>query len=347
MGRKATFYLLGRLFILFTAAAFAAAVWCRIVTADPDGSVCGRLFAGVGAHALFFLNLALLVWWLVRRRWFVALLPLAGLVAGAPGIGELVRMPRFGACPEGDLRVATLNVHGFQQGQTRGTAAREIAAMLGQERVDIACLQEVIVDPEHPFEALAARFSADYPYYVRREEQAVFSRYPIDSSEYVRFAGGNQSCMRIDVSVGGRPLRVISTHFQTSGVPEAARRFRKNYGRRLPLDSLCRVLETNAALRAGQSLIVRRMAADAAGAVVVAGDFNEISSSRTYETVGAGFSDAYRTCGHGWGATYGGVLRIDYILFNDWFEGADCHVVRDRGLSDHRPVVASLRFVRP
>lgn len=346
MGRKATFYLLGRLFILFTAAMFATAVWCRIAAADPDGSVCRRLFAGIGVYALFVGNLALLIGWLFRRQWLVALLPLAGLIAGASDVAGLVRAPLFRGCEEGDLRIATLNIHGFQQGRTRGITARETAVMLREERADIACLQEVTDDPEHPFEVLAARFAEDYPFYVRREEQAVFSRYPIDSSGYVRFAGGNQSCMWVDVNVGGRSVRVVSTHFQTSGVPEATRRFRKNYDRRLPIDSLCKVLETNAALREQQATVVRRLADEAAGAAVVAGDFNEISSSRTYEIVGDGLHDAFRTCGHGWGATFGGVLRIDYILYNDWFEGADCHVVRRR-LSDHRPLIAALRFKRP
>lgn len=347
MGRKATFYLLGRLFILFTVAALAAAVWCRFAAANPDGSASRRLFAGVGAYALFFLNSGLAVWWLVRRRWLVALLPLVALIVGAPYMAGLVRMPRFGTCPEGDIRIATLNVHGFQAGRTRGIAARETAAMLREEGADIACLQEVIDDPEHPFEALAAHFSEDFPFYIRREEQAVFSRYPIENSEYVRFSGGNQSCMWVDVTVDGRPLRIVSTHFQTSGVPETSRRFRKNYDRRPPLDSLCNVLESNTVLRNRQANIVRRMVTEAFGAVVVVGDFNELGSSRTYEIVSEGLTDAFRACGHGWGATFGGVVRIDYILFNDWFEGVDAHVVGDRELSDHRPVVAALRFVRP
>lgn len=347
MGRKATFYLLGRLFILFTAAAFAVTLWCRLAAADPDGAVCRRLFAGVGGCGLFFLNAGLTLWWLVRRRWITALLPLAALVVGAPDWSGLVRMPRFGACPEGDLRIATLNVHGFQGAPTRGISARETAAMLRGECVDVVCLQEVADDAEHPFDELAAPFADDYPYHVRREEQAVFSRFPIDSSEYVRFEGSNQSCMRVDLTVEGRPVRVISAHFQTSGVPEAARRFRRDYGRRLPADSLCSVLERNAVLRSRQAALVRRMAEAASRATIVVGDFNEISASHTYETVGEGFTDAFLECGHGWGATFGGILRIDYILFDGEFAGVDCHVVRTRDLSDHRPVVAELRFVRP
>lgn len=347
MGRKATLYLLGRLFVLFTAGALAAAVWCRVVSHDADGGVCLRLFAGIGSYAVFLLNICLLVWWLVRRKWLVALLPLAALIIGAQDVGRLVRAPRFGECREGDLRVATLNVHGFQSGQTRGITARHVAEMLRAERIDIACLQEVIDDADHPFDRLASYFSEDYPYYVRSEEQAIFSRFPIDSHRYVRFTGGNQSCMRVDLKVGGKPLRVVSAHFQTSGIPEAARRIRRNYDRRMPLDTLCGVLEKNAVLRAGQASIVRSLIEGTSGGVVVAGDFNEIMTSKTYETVGKGLSDAFLTSGHGWGATFGGVLRIDYILFNDWFEGSDCYVVRGCGLSDHRPVVAALHFVRP
>lgn len=347
MGRKATLYLLGRLFVLFTAGALAAAVWCRIAAHDADGGVCLRLFAGIGVYALFLLNSCLLVWWLVRRKWLVALLPMAALAVGAQDVGQLVRAPHFGEHPEGDLRIATLNVHGFQNGPGRGIAARNVAEMLRAERIDIACFQEVIDDAEHPFDRLAAYFSDEYPYYVRSEEQAVFSRFPIDSHRYVRFTGGNQSCLGVDLRVCGRPLRVVSTHFQTSGIPEAARRIRRNYNRRMPLDTLCGVLEANAALRAGQVRIVRTLVEGASGAAVVAGDFNEIMVSDTYETLVDGLSDAFLTSGHGWGGTFGGGLRIDYILFNDWFAGADCYVVRDRDLSDHLPVVAALRFIRP
>lgn len=341
MGRKATLYLLSSLLVLFTAALLVAALACHWAPAQP--LTCGWIVAGLAAPVVFGLNGCLLVWWLVRRRWLVALLPLAALAVGVPDMALLVRPPRFGSAPEGDLRVATLNVHGFQQEQTRGLTARSVAAVLRQERVDVVCLQEALDDAEHPFAELASRFEG-YPYYVRELSMACFSRYPILDHEYVRFPNSNQSYLRVDVQVEGRLVRFVSVHLQSTGLSMARRRFRRDYGRGIPRDTLCRLLEENALVRKEQIRTVRSVIGHACMPLIVLGDFNDTPLSSAYRDMECGLTDAFRTAGRGWGGTYRGLVRIDHILHNDDFEAVDCYVWREKKLSDHDLVVAELRF---
>lgn len=343
MGRKATLYLFSSLFVLFTAALLVAAVVCHRASLQP--LTCGWIVAGLAAPVVFGLNLCLLVWWLVRRRWLVALMPFAALAVGASDMALLLRLPRFGDVPEGDLRVATLNVHGFQQEQTRGLTARSVAAALQQERVDVVFLQEALDDAEHPFAELASRFE-DYPYYVRELSMACFSRYPILDHQYVRFPDSNQSYLRVDMQVEGRPVRFVSVHLQSTGLSMARRRFRRDYGRGIPRDTLCRLLEENAAVRQEQIRTVRNVIDSTRMPLVVLGDFNDTPFSPAYRDMSRGLTDAFRTAGRGWGGTYRGLVRIDYILHNNGFEAVDCYVWRDKTLSDHDLVIAEVRFAR-
>ncbi|MEG1611366.1 MAG: endonuclease/exonuclease/phosphatase family protein [Alistipes sp.] len=344
MGRKATWFLLDKLLILFTIAVLCAAYACRYLPEAPLSG--GWLLAGIAVPALFAVNSILLIWWLLRGRWFVALIPVAALVVGASDIANHLQPPAIHAPMECDLRIATLNVHAFQHDFSRGLSARRIASMLRDEQIDIACLQEVVVDADHPFDYIATRFSDYMPYYVRDLSMCCFSRHPILNHEYVRFPNSNQSYLRVDVQIGTRTVRLLSVHLQTSGLASARQRIRRDYQREMPIDTLYRLLTDNAVVRASQVATVRKVIDSSDLPLLVLGDFNDTPASPTYRTMSRGLTNAFRTAGHGWSGSFRDLLTIDYILYNDYFEATDCYVWRNDRLSDHAPVIAGVRFVR-
>ncbi len=80
--------------------------------------------------------------------------------------------------------------------------------------------------------------------------------------------------------------------------------------------------------------------------VLLAGDFNSTPNNWVYRRLADGRQDVFRTAGRGWGATYHTrlpIVRIDYILVGPEWEVVDAYVPRV-WLSDHLPVVASLRW---
>jgi len=81
--------------------------------------------------------------------------------------------------------------------------------------------------------------------------------------------------------------------------------------------------------------------------VIVAGDFNDLSASRTLRILqGKDLKDAWWEGGLGFGFTYFGWnlrLRLDHILYNDKFELVNVFIPKT-DLSDHRPIVADFRL---
>ncbi|MEG2366194.1 MAG: endonuclease/exonuclease/phosphatase family protein [Alistipes sp.] len=343
MGRKATLLLLDNLLVISTIMILAVTVICRSLPAAPiSGELQLMLLVAPG---LFALNAMLLLWWLLRRRWIVALIPLVALFVGASQIAPHVQPPHFQTPSPSDLRVATLNVHSFMQQPSRGLSVDRIAAMLRSERIDIACFQETVDDPEHPFNYLADRFADYMPYRVREEAMSCFSRYPILSHHYVQFPHSNQSFMSVDLRVGERTVRVLSVHFQSSGISISRRRIRHNYQREMPLDTLCRLLADNSALRATQVAMVQQVIDTTQLPLLVMGDFNDTPASYTYHAISRGLTNAFNSAGRGWSGSYRNLLTIDYIFHDTHFEATECYVWRDERLSDHSPILAGLRFV--
>ena len=80
--------------------------------------------------------------------------------------------------------------------------------------------------------------------------------------------------------------------------------------------------------------------------VIISGDLNATSDHWAYRRLARGRTDAFRRVGTGWGGTYHATLpliRIDYVIAGPEWEFVDAYVP-DVRLSDHRPVVARLRW---
>ena len=223
MGRKAVFCLLYFLAVVFTGLLLAAAVlsWRASFVSPEQGGFWATI--ALLLPVVLLANLAALVWWLIRRRWVVALMPLAALLLNMGYVSSMIQLPDFNA-PAGshDIRIATLNVNGFRQLGPKSITAAAVAEMMRHEQVDVLCLQEFLDDGEFPADSIGALFSRRMPYFVSEGNGAVASRYPILDCKYVRFPDTSNDYLRADLLVEGDTLRIFSVHLQDFGHRPAA-----------------------------------------------------------------------------------------------------------------------------
>lgn len=348
MGRKAVSYLLKSLAVAFTALLLAAAVvsW-RSSFISPEA---GNFWASIALlmPVILLLNLAALVWWLFRRKWGVALMPVAALALNLGYISAMVQLPDFGSKGPHDIRVATLNAFGFRRLGPTSVTAYGIATVMKREEVDVLCLQEFLQDSKFPADSIARFFASRMPYHVAQNGQAILSRFPILDHRYVQFPDSGNDYLEADLKVGGDTVRVLSVHLQTSGISGLRHRFRKDYNSDAPVERVIGELERNSRIRAQQVREIRAVIDSTRYPAILAGDFNDTPSSYTYRQIKGGMTDGFQAVGNGFGGTFrylGGVLRIDYIFYDDNFTGVRYYIPAD-DLSDHKAVIADLRLKR-
>ena len=103
-------------------------------------------------------------------------------------------------------------------------------------------------------------------------------------------------------------------------------------------------LRANSVRRWNESEAVTRWLATQTGPVVVAGDFNTPAESPIYRRYWAGYPDAFRVAGLGYGYTHlspKSELRIDHLLTGGGITCTDCKVGPACG-TPHRPILADL-----
>lgn len=104
-------------------------------------------------------------------------------------------------------------------------------------------------------------------------------------------------------------------------------------------------------VRAWEAEEIHRILAAETRPFIVTGDFNSTPHNWVYGRLKGdlGLRDAFKVGGRGWGATYHADLpfaRIDYVLVSPAWAVVSAHVP-EASLSDHRPVVARLRWRDP
>ena len=223
MGRKAVFCLLYFLAVVFTGLLLAAAVlsWRASFVSPEQGGFWATI--ALLMPVVLLANLAALVWWLIRRRWVVALMPLAALLLNMGYVSSMIQLPDFNVSDGShDIRIATLNVNGFRQLGPKSITAAAVAEMMRHEQVDVLCLQEFLDDSRFTADSIGELFSRRMPYFVSEGNGAVASRYPILDCKYVRFPDTSNDYLRADLLVEGDTVRIFSVPSRLRASPSCA-----------------------------------------------------------------------------------------------------------------------------
>lgn len=303
---------------------------------------------------LIIANAVLLLYWLIRRRWHWAAIPLVTLLCCIPYIGTIFQ---FGSSDEAadkksGLKIATYNVARFNR-ETTGFIAQDILAQMRKQKVDVFCIQEyneVSGDKKN-----SESYKEYFPYMAMgRNDMAIFSRYPITDNKTIDFEQTNNSAMWADIDVNGQLIRVVNAHLETTGFNTTMHQAVKlqNQGAIIENNRLLQAIYGNYTLgmmvRAGQAITIQnelRMNNDPDRSLIVCGDFNDVPYSFVYNTMLGDLVDGFKECGSGWMYTYRGnkSVRIDYIFHDKSLKGLT-YYRQDLSYSDHYPIYIKLEY---
>jgi endonuclease/exonuclease/phosphatase family metal-dependent hydrolase len=266
------------------------------------------------------------------RRWPRTALNAVGTAAFLVLFGEffLPALPAGDVCASSaagcsQIRVMTFNTHA----EPETDVSSKIDAVL-ESGADVIALQEMSV-------ALAAAIDSElmdeYPYQalhpVSIPGAGMISKVPFDKVEAVNI-GELYITIHVVITVDNSPVSIFCTHTSPPTLDLSLGYASKGRGDIRKLIDLAEDQE----------------------AVLILGDFNTVDQMQDYRIFrNAGYKDAFREAGWGWGSTfpdYDSVpiqpfMRIDYI-----FHSADFHSRRawvgPETVSDHRPVIADLVY---
>jgi len=301
----------------------------------------------------------------VRRR---ALVPLAaaGVIVAGPVMGFRVPLGSLLALlaePEerpGHLRVATFNAGGKElnlDGLTGFWAAIRPDVLAIQEcrgskeqlaqvfpRASVEAALGMCVISRHRIEATESRDRQDV---WERGGSGAIVRYTIALSPSEgregREGAASPGSGSASASVAGAPARVslVNLHLETvrEGLSAVLHRAWRGAGEH----------DENIALRDWESRLAREWVDGAPHPAVIVGDLNMPVDSALYRRHWAGFENAFSEAGLGFGYTkstswFG--IRIDHVLLGQGWQTERAWVGPDLG-SDHRPMIADLRWAGP
>lgn len=300
---------------------------------------------------LIIANFLLLIYWLVRKRWFIAIIPLVTIACCIPYMGTLVQ-PRSvdekPVAPE-ELVVATYNVARFNR-ETSGFLAQDILAEMKRQKVDIFCVQEFMENGGDRKNSVS--YKEYFPYVeLAGRDVAIFSRYPIKGMKPFLFEDSNQAGMYVDIDVKGQIIRVFSVHLESTGINRTMYKAGKleaqgyNVRSNRVLEAIYGNYTLGMAFRAGQADMIAQQVRTSKVPCIVCGDFNDVPYSYVYKTMLGDLVDGFKECGGGYMNTYRGKknVRIDYIFHSESLKGLSYYRT-DLTYSDHYPVFMRLEL---
>jgi vancomycin resistance protein VanJ len=287
-------------------------------------------FYNTFAHLLWIPALILVPLLLILRRWRAALLILPPALAFLLIFGVRF-LPR--PAPEVTGRPAPLSVMTYNI-QWRESDYADAIAVIENADADIVAVQELGMEAAN---ILEAELSDRYPYRELHPQewgiygQGVFSKYPIEGSDYWQSEGsfGNQ---RAVINYEDLELAVYNVHPVN---PVAGERFFDPGPRAIGINDILQTIEQEDYTY-----------------VILLGDFNMPEISTDYRNITTTFSDSYAEIGQGLGLTftygyarlYGlpfPMLRLDYVFTGSYIYPQSAQVLNSGG-SDHQPVYAEL-----
>jgi len=301
----------------------------------------------------------------VLRRWRLLAVHAAVLALAALRFGVPLPAGDGAEAEPSDLHVMTFNVPRWG-GSSGNVKTQRLSALLRRTEPDLLALQEAFTAfvPENgaladdtrsyvrpltkpPLDYHAARALSQ-----KHTPQPVFAQVPLYglSQKTLRVEDETKEDVTYVVRTGfrwrGRRAVLYNVHLRSFGSDKPWRAedphlldlsFWKPYLRQYRDAYHARAREVER---------IREMLEQETRPVLIAGDFNSTPHSWAYRQLSQGMQDAFYVAGNGWGSTYHARLpfaRIDFILASEEWKITDARVP-DADLSDHRPLLASLRW---
>lgn len=319
-------------------------------------------FFGLAYPPLLLANLLIMLYWLLRRSWFIGLSLITILIGWnvlSNNIG--IRLPNGAgaAANQNILRLMTYNVHDFKRYGAKNDipTKHEILDLIGQEQPDIIGIQEFFTRKKGQYamvDSIKKVMRAEHYYFEPTMTSAsesigmaIFSKYPIKSYGLVQLAakGSGNQCVYVDVEKNNAIFRMYSVHLQSIAFEAQDYKYLGNLSSKGKTDigATKRVgwkLKTAFQKRAEQVFIIKDHAKKCPYPYVISGDFNDTPSSFAVNQMAKGLRNAFREKGAGLGRTYNGAFpnyQIDYVMASQQFSVWEYKII-EKKLSDHYPL---------
>nr|WP_262921711.1 endonuclease/exonuclease/phosphatase family protein [Pontibacter ruber] len=337
--------------------------YCMLV---PPYEFWPAAFIAFSLPAALVLNILFLLYWLVKRSWYVVL-PLSVLLLGWNYYARLLAINPGTEEPEQEkktLQVLSFNTHAFSAYDDKeagnSSASKEMIEWVSTHPADVYCLQEFYSrhnsDVYNTISRIGIRYDKHHYFTTSQSDRynarfgiAIFSKYPIVDEGVILF--GDKSANRVawaDLDVKGDTIRVYAVHLQSMSIKatdientyssigneDSFKREGRNLARRLRKGFIARGHQVELLIEHFQK---------SPYPFIVCGDFNDIPFSYTYNELAKELDNAMVEAGTGVGATYNGpipFLRIDNQFYSKGLRAYNFKTYYDMGLSDHFPISA-------
>jgi endonuclease/exonuclease/phosphatase (EEP) superfamily protein YafD len=295
------------------------------------------------------------LWW--GRSWAWVVVNGLALAMLVPQLGGAIQFNTVGPKAEGEITVLTLNCKALDYSEAN---IEKLEALIEQEKADLVLLQEFWTGNQRGERSVIARLKREGGYSQARMiilvpgnfGMSVLARLPVVNPRRIttKREGYTNGVMAVDVTVGGRVVRVYNAHLQSynlrpseRAVLDSLQEGAVNEGQvRGTLGRLRRAWRKQVA----QVNAVQRDRSTWQGPTLICGDLNNPPYGWVVHTLKGTGQDSYRERGSGLGHTFGERLaqfRIDYVLASREWQVLEHRVVATPA-SDHAAVVVRLRL---
>ena len=318
-------------------------------------------FLGLAYPYLLIVNLAFLVFWIIRKKKYL-FISLIVILIGWKHIGSNVRLPislKETKSTKG-ITLISYNVRGVElNNSNHGQHNKKIITDFVQEKnPDFLCMQDYLIRYRRPIivpEVFQEKYKFENSVIIRASFNnnyglSILSKYPLISKGEIHFKYSNNFCIYGDYKIGPDTIRIYNAHLQSIKL--------NNYDLSI-MDDLTKLDHNNKIGRAYRILSKIKKAFEKRAVqveelmdhvinspyrTIVCGDFNDTPVSYTYQHMTKTLKDSYTEKGIGFGKTYVGKApsyRIDYIFHDSEFTTLYYEKYKIDA-SDHLPIMAKI-----
>lgn len=314
-----------------------------------------------GYLPLLIANIAMVIVWLLMRRW-TALLSILVIALRWSFLTSYFHIGLDAKTPDSDthpqmVSLMTFNVHQFHgrsnQLSTNDTIALHFIELIHKTSPDILCLQEVAMTKKVNIVDSLEVMGYNHYYGAQMSSKGipygtvVFSRLPIT---YVTKL--DKEKILVEVMKEHDKLRVCCVHMDSYQFNDSDRkeidRARHGEVQESIRPTLHKVKETILSHEKEWTDCISSVVAGSSVPLVLAGDFNDIPSSWLYRHISEVMTDCFKEKGNGLSITYNGgfpQFRIDMVFHSKELQTLRYRRIRT-DISDHYPVMVTLNHAK-
>ena len=357
---------------------FLRIVGVLLILALILGSLAGKIdprdnkyipFFGLAYPYVLCMNVAMVIYWLIRQRWAYAFYPVIAILIGWQAFNASIGfIGNKGIGPKADkdaIRMMTYNVHSFRPygEEVIETVKEQMLDLIEEESPDIICFQEFFTRFKGPYnitDSLRQSLKIKNVFFVpisKNEYEAnglaIFSRYPIVNRGEIDFKehkNGN-TCIWADVQTPTKLIRVYNVHLQSIAFDKQDYNYLDKIKNKMDpeLSSSRRImsmLKFAFTKRSEQVDYMQENMRNCSIPYIIAGDFNDTPASYAVTQLTTKLNNSFVKEGTGFGRTYNGKFpnfQIDYISTTPNIDILNHHVIEAK-LSDHFPVRSDIKL---